>query len=330
MSDATLANCQFCSVISKANGEDPIGTAGTYDAFLLIEAKPPWSGAIWLEAGAMPQQVVEALQHAWDRGLNFRPLAIALDREYSQPGSVRVMFYQRSAKQFAEFERQEFVIPIAQLGALVMAILNQPDDLPQFASYQRARTVRDLLVCTHGNYDVACSRFGYPIYQQIRKFDATGDYLRVWRCSHFGGHQFAPTLIDLPIGQYWGHLEPAILAQLINRDGDLTALRSFYRGQAGLTRFEQIAEREIWMQEGWAWLNYHKSGQVLAIDPSNEAYPNWAEVRIDFNSLNGDIDGAYEVRIEATGTIKTMLTSARDQFLEEVKQYRVSCLEQVT
>jgi hypothetical protein len=107
-------------------------------------------------------------------------------------------------------------------------------------------------------------------------------------------------------------------------------LRSFYRGQAGLTRFEQIAEREIWMQEGWAWLNYHKSGQVLAIDPSNEAYPNWAEVRIDFNSLNGDIDGAYEVRIEATGTIKTMLTSARDQFLEEVKQYRVSCLEQVT
>jgi hypothetical protein len=177
MSDsATLANCQFCSVISKANGDDPIGTAGTYDAFLLIEAKPPWPGAIWIEAGAMPQQVVDAMQHAWDRGLNFRPLAIAPDREYSQPGSVRVLFYHRPAKQFAEFERQEYVIPLAQLGALVTAILHQPDDLPQFASYQQTGTVRDLLVCTHGNYDVACSRFGYPIYKKLRT-----EYANVWR-----------------------------------------------------------------------------------------------------------------------------------------------------
>lgn len=330
MSDsAALANCQFCSVISKANGEDLIGTAGTYDTFLLIEAKPPWSGAIWLEAGTMPQQVLDALQQAWDRGLNLRPLAIAPDCDYSQPGSVRVMFYQRPAKQFAEFERQEFIIPVAQLGALVMAILNQPDDLPQFASYQQTGTVRDLLVCTHGNYDVACSRFGYPIYQQLRKSYATGDHLRVWRCSHFGGHEFAPTLIDLPIGQYWGHLEPDILEQLINREGDVTALRSFYRGWAGLTKFEQIAEREIWMQEGWKWLNYQKFGQVLVIDPSDAASPDWARVRIDFTSSNGRISGAYETNIEATGTVKTMWTSSKDEPLSEVMQYQVSHVHKI-
>ena len=56
------------------------------------------------------------------------------------------------------------------------------------------------MVCTHGNIDAACARFGYPIYQQLRQNYATQS-LRVWRCSHFGGHQFAPTLIDFPSGR---------------------------------------------------------------------------------------------------------------------------------
>jgi hypothetical protein len=32
----TLNNCWLCSVVSKANGEDPIGTAGTYDHWLIF------------------------------------------------------------------------------------------------------------------------------------------------------------------------------------------------------------------------------------------------------------------------------------------------------
>jgi len=39
------------------------------------------------------------------------------------------------------------------------------------------------LVCTHGNVDVACSRFGYPIYEKLRK-EYSDENLRVWRCSH--------------------------------------------------------------------------------------------------------------------------------------------------
>ena len=34
-----------------------------------------------------------------------------------------------------------------------------------------------------------------------------GSNLRVWQSAHFGGHRFAPTLIDLPIGHLWGHLD---------------------------------------------------------------------------------------------------------------------------
>ncbi|MES1025305.1 hypothetical protein ABN584_20625 [Gloeocapsa sp. BRSZ] len=34
------------------------------------------------------------------------------------------------------------------------------------------------------------------IYEKLRKEFATLENLRVWHCSHFGGHQFAPTLDD--------------------------------------------------------------------------------------------------------------------------------------
>ncbi|MFQ4143523.1 sucrase ferredoxin [Chlorogloeopsis sp. ULAP02] len=59
------------------------------------------------------------------------------------------------------------------------------------------------------------SKFGYPISQKLRSQYATGTgsitSLRVWRCSHFGGHQFAPTLVDLLQKRYYGHLQPEIL-----------------------------------------------------------------------------------------------------------------------
>jgi hypothetical protein len=42
------------------------------------------------------------------------------------------------------------------------------------------------------------------------------------------------------------------------------------------------------MQEGWDWLNYHRAGQVLAIDESKEEWDaGWADVRIDFASPDG-------------------------------------------
>ncbi|QYO64612.1 hypothetical protein [Leptolyngbya sp. 7M] len=97
-------------------------------------------------------------------------------------------------------------------------------------------------------------------------------------------------------------------------------------GWAGLGWAEQIAEREIWMQEGWDWLDYPKSGQVLAIDPSDEDYPNWVEVQIEFTSPDGSIHGTYEARIEAKGTVTTMWASGKNQPLWEVKQYRLTHL----
>jgi len=324
-----IKECQICSEVSQANGEALIGSAGNYNHFLFVEMAEPWArnfvyehpqlGAIYAMAEDLEQEQV-----------NIRVMAIAPDYHHSNSNLTRVLHYQRPTGQFARFEKQEFLIPHEKIMSLAIALLKQPSELSQFDAYrQQTNHIRDMMFCTHGSYDLACGRFGYPLYRQLRSEYAANaeSRFRVWRCSHLGPHNFAPLLVDLPEGRYWGHLKPEILPLLVQRNGSVAKLYPFYVGWAGLEWAEQIAEREIWMQEGWDWINYHKSGQTLAIDPSDEDYPDWAEVRIDFSSPDGTTSGAYEARIEANRTVKTMWTSGKDQPLWEVKQYHVSRLD---
>ncbi|GAB4304309.1 MAG: hypothetical protein Kow0091_05950 [Geminocystis sp.] len=322
----TDKSCKFCAEVSKNNGEDPIGSARKYKQFLLIQASLPWSDGIWLKEGSMPKEVINALQVAWDNGINFRPLAIASDEKNPLSHQIRVLSFCRPTSLFAIFERKEYLIPPAKLANLVTALLSQPEQLSLFQPYeQNTDSIRDLLICTHGSHDISCGRFGYPIYKKLKQ-DYEKYNLRIWRCSHFGGHQFAPTLIDLPTGHYWGHLEPNILDVLIHRQGSVAKLRSHYRGWAGLDWAEQIAEREIWIKEGWDWLTYLKSGETLAISDSEADYPDWAEVKINFCKPDGSERGVYEARIEAHTEVETMWNSGDPDSIETIKQYHVTRL----
>ncbi|MBE9178544.1 sucrase ferredoxin [Oculatella sp. LEGE 06141] len=321
------ADCQLCSVISKTNGEDPIGSANPCDGWLVMELPLPWTNERFHHDPLL--QPIHSLFHdLHDQGIRVAPMAIAPDQEYSIPNRANVFYYYRPDRAFAQYEKQAFLLPADQIIFLIKALLFQPDDLHRFSAYQQPTDdIRDIMVCTHGNIDIACARFGHPIYAQLRKkYGAQSNgKLRVWRCSHFGGHQFAPTLVDFPTGQVWGHLEPHILEGLINRNGPVTDLRPFYRGWSGLGQYEQMVEREIWMQRGWEWLPYRKSGQVLAQDPTHEEWnADWAEVRLEFASPDGCIAGTYEARVEICGSVMTARNSGEAQ--TPVKQYRVNRL----
>lgn len=332
-----LTDCRFCSLVSKANGEDPIGTAGTCDHWLIIEILQPWPQEIFQKNPTLKSLMGLFQELIFKHGIKLKPMLIAPDREYSDPGFTRVFYYYRPAKLFSRFEKQEFVVPENKAAALVTAIfkqlMQQPNDLSEFQQYQQQTShIRELMVCTHAQVDLACGRFGTPLYRQLRKEYASGSNgkLRVWQTTHFGGHQFAPTLVDLPQGCLWGHLEPEVLDLLVNRNGSASGLRQFYRGWAGLTKFEQIVEREIWMQLGWTWLDYLKTGEVLAKDEINEEHDaNWADVRINFTAIDSNVSGAYEARVEVCGEVGSAFNSAKQMELKAVKQYRVSRLVKV-
>lgn len=57
--------------------------------------------------------------------------------------------------------------------------------------------------------------------------------------------------------------------------------------------------------------------------------PDWAEVQIDFEKIDGSTTGAYEAKIEVCDEVMSAFNSAKEMELEAVKQYRISHLVKV-
>lgn len=313
-----LTQCKFCSDISQAVGEVPIGTAGHYDYWLVVELPQPWSEIALDQNEALKPYLPAIKSLVYEKGVKLRPIAIAPDPDYAQTGYTRVLFYRRPSELFAQYTREEYLIPNSELGNLASALLLEPEKLPQFRNYQQNNNHKfDLLVCTHGNVDAACSRYGYPLYKNWRQH--ADSQVRVWRCSHFGGHRFAPTAISLPDGRYWGRLTPEALNIITKQQGNLSDLKLYYRGWTGLDQWGQIAEQEIWLNRGWDWFHYFKTGAVMEADQSNQ---NWARVRITYSSPDGTDKGVYEAKIEKTRELTTAGESGSPPHTSVVKQYQ--------
>ena len=214
--------CNFCSVVAQANGDDPIGSAPTVDHWILVERPQPWAPN-WVQEDGVIQPILSNLRGLLRQGLRVKLVAIAPDKDYSTPEHTRVIYYRRPAQRFTIYKKYDYVVPDAETTALLSAVLayipnasyyhsttqcsthalllqeevnaSEAFALGHYEPYRHDTTyIRDMLVCTHGNVDVACARFGFPIYKALRALSpqriqgsglGSGPTLRAWRCSHF-------------------------------------------------------------------------------------------------------------------------------------------------
>lgn len=324
----------YCNTLALAQGFDPGGHAGSFADAVLIETPLPWKRSMYESAGALPQEMIDLLalwleRYRAGQPYNHRPLLLAPDPEYAFPGHRRVIYFARPGDAMAAFERREYLVPDAAVGPLVWALFEDRERLGQFAQHRIpiAATTRDLLVCTHGSVDVACAKFGFPLYQHLRDTYAGGTSetdpaRRVWRVSHFGGHIFAPTLMDFPTGHYWAYVGQEQAARIVARDADPAPLCGHLRGWAGVPGgFAQVADREVWQRVGWTWFDYTRSAAILAQDVEHEE-PHWAEVAVDYTTLAGD-RGRYLARVEVERWIETHPSSG-DSKTYTYPQYKVT------
>ncbi len=322
----------YCNCLALEKGLDPVGHADSFEDAILIETPLPWKRDMTQTAGALPQPIIDLLA-LWlkayyaGEGYPHRLLSIAPDPLYSRENYRRVMHYTRPTGAFSQFNKVEYHVPVDELGTLAWALYQDRTALPRFEAYRiaNADTTRDILVCTHGSVDAACAKFGYPLYKHLRDTYAV-DQLRVWRVSHFGGHVFAPTFMEMPSGHFWAYVENAQAAQIIRREGDVAALRRHYRGWAGLRDgFQQAAECALWQRHGWAWFDTPKRG-ITRIQEEQANDPTWAEVQIAYTSPGDSSELSAELRVEVSHTIETLTTTGEDHTYA-YPQYRVTRME---
>lgn len=303
-------NRDYCNVVAAQVGLHPAGHARTFDDAVVIETPLPWRKRLYDEVGPLPQEMIDLLAgwladyHA-GKPYNHCPLLIAPDPMTGRPDLRTVIFYERPHQPFARFAKMEYRVPDEALGPLVWAWYRAPELLADFDAYRHAEadTVRDLMVCTHGTVDVACGKFGFPIFQWLREHYHDDTATRVWRVSHFGGHVFAPTLLDMPTGHGWAYVGIAQADQIAKRTSDVKSLRDHYRGWAGAERgFVQAAEWAMWQREGWSWVDFEKQGGIVEIDSAEE--PGWAVVRLDYIAPDNRA-GHYTARVAVCEQVVT-------------------------
>lgn len=101
-------------------------------------------------------------------------------------------------------------------------------------------------VCTHGRHDACCAERGRPVCQALTAVRPE----ETWEVSHVGGDRFAPNLVVLPEGLYYGRLTPETMPDLValHEDGRLDLER--LRGRSTYPMPAQYAEIALRRQLG--------------------------------------------------------------------------------
>jgi hypothetical protein len=240
--DASRRDPDFrCSPWTQAQGVDPIGSAGSFDQLLLIEWPLPWPA----DVSEIPA-LAEAAADPRARLMTVVPRADDTEAD----GLVRVVHRRRAGTH--RLVGVDHRLPIGDVPALLTALLGAPDrdqdDWPTVVG----EAPPEVLVCGHGRRDPCCGRWGTLLHVELA---ARPTDVRVWRCSHTGGHRFAPTAITLPDGRAWAYMDADLVAGVVGRSADVDLLGAHDRGCLALDPWAQVVERALFAHHGWAWLD---------------------------------------------------------------------------
>ncbi len=257
-------------------GSAPTATRG----WLLIEHPGPWP------AFGYPPDLPAALARAADRLLaeGVRPQLIRrTDRVGRRGDGMRAVFLAGGGPHRRWIERIE-------PDRLTDARLTPRLTAAAFGSGRAPRLGRAagplLLVCTHGQREVCCARFGRPVAVALAaRFGPL-----VWETTHVGGDRFAANLVLLPEGAYFGQLDPpravAVAERALGGQVDLDA----YRGTAGHSAAAQSAE--------WHLRRNLAEPSLTALRPLPPAPPEPDLHRFAHLGPDG-IEARYAVRVQA-------------------------------
>lgn len=228
-----------CSDWARTEHLDPIGTAGTYDGYLLVEWPLPWPRDF---------NEIPALARLKDKLAESNTRLQGLVARGDTTERV-VVHYRRAPERGAGFVRREAVVGPDKVVEAATDLLEGRS----LAGDQDAGAIMDVLVCTHGQRDRCCGSRGTELAMRLLADPSLlGPGVRLWRTSHTGGHRFAPTALVFPEGTAWAFADVDLLAAVVQRRGAAAELVDRYRGYSGLdSRAAQVVERAALADAGW-------------------------------------------------------------------------------
>lgn len=282
-------NNLFCAEESRRVGEDIIGCALNFPCYVLVEFPPPWASHTF-DSKLLPSELKE-LKGVIDEAECSLRFLFVYNRHIYEYGRTRLIIFRETEDKFLGYKKQEFILSdIRDIVPILEKCLR--DEIIE--SEDTNNQTREILVCTHGSQDKCCAKYGNPFYRQAIATiaDLSLPNVRVWQSSHFGGHRFAPTMIDFPEGRYYGRLDQISFTSILTRIGDIQCFKNVYRGWGILPSPVQFLERELILQYGWDWFKYQVQGNIIEQNEDE----SFNIVEIIFKKPNG-VTGGYRANI---------------------------------
>jgi hypothetical protein len=113
-----------------------------------------------------------------------------------------------------------------------------------FEAYRLA--VPHYFVCTNGQRDLCCARFGLPVFNALA--ERVGE--RAWQTTHVGGHRFAPNVLVLPAGALYGRVAVDRVGELIDASERGHLVADLLRGRSWRAPAVQAAEAFLYREAG--------------------------------------------------------------------------------
>jgi hypothetical protein len=228
----------FCSDLSRETGESMVGTAVTVEAWFLLEYTGVW-GAKATEENELPRPVQNWLEEQLSLVGDGRVQFIKQDRPVGPGGfSFFVALSREVAPALYRFQLDAYE-ELLELD--VQAIASGDKAYDEFVHSEPL-----YLVCTNGKRDQCCARNGLALFHELAGYVGEA----VWQCTHLGGHRFAPTLLTVPDGAYYGRLTPADLASFVKSQQDGQLFLENLRGRCCYDKVTQAADHFLRYKTG--------------------------------------------------------------------------------
>ena len=216
---------EYCSELSRTQGEPMLGTAEPVDIWLLLEYKPAWKSRAVEDNGLEDETnrwLEDSLKRCDERGLKARPQFIR--RPDFDPGTTTLFIARNNA--------------LGRIEASEYDAIREVDVLTSDLAPVRENVY---FVCTNGQRDLCCARYGLPTFARLQELVGA----RVWQTTHLGGHRFAPNVLALPQGILYGRVDVDEVDAFVTAIESGEVSRSHVRGRSAFPPEAQFAEMQV-------------------------------------------------------------------------------------
>jgi hypothetical protein len=255
-----------CSDQSLARNDPMYGTASAGVDWLMLELAGPWGISAFLQS---PTIIEPQLGRAIVRRAEAAGMRIAAIRRHGRRSSE---------------PRWRWFVAHSRVGeeTLHHGEVGDPReylDLALDGSDGQVVAGPLVAVCAHGKHDQCCAVRGRGAVAAI-----TAQYPELtWECSHLGGDRFAATMLVLPEGLCYGHVDAADPPDLVRLYLDGRVDNALLRGRTSLPHAVQAAQ--YFAREASGDDRIHALS-VMQVDPTSED----KTIRVVLQGESGPID----------------------------------------